>query len=57
MSKVKAEIAPCQKIKTVKHKALQGSYFQILKTLASTIIDMLQAHLKIDIIKPCHGLY
>ncbi len=41
MGKVKREVAPPQKIRTVDHKAWQVPAFQIPKALTSTIIDML----------------
>ena len=57
MRKVKKELTPPQKIRIVEHKAWQVSGFQILKTLSSTVIEMLQITLKIIIIESFHGPY
>ena len=57
MGKVKKEVAPPQKIRTVDHKAWQVPGFQIPKALTSTVIDMLQERLKMGVIEPCHGPY
>ena len=57
MGKVKREVAPPQKIRTVEHKAWQIPGFQIPRALTSTVIDMLQERLKIGVIEPCHGPY
>ena len=57
MGKVKKEVAPAQKIQTIKHKAWQVPGFQIPKTLSFTIIDMFQKRLKIGFIEPFHGSY
>ena len=47
MGKVKKEVAPAQKIQTIKHKAWQVPGFQIPKTLSFMIIDIFQEMLKI----------
>ncbi len=57
MGKVKREVAPPQKIRTINHKAWQVPGFQISKALNSTVIDMLQERLKMRVIEPCHGPY
>ena len=57
MGKVKKEMVPVQKIRTVEHKAWQVSGFQIAKALTSTIIDLLQERLKIGVIEACNGPY
>ena len=57
IGKLKPEIAPPKKIRTLEHKAWQVPGFQILKALALTVIDMLKERLRIDIIEPCYGLY
>lgn len=57
MEKVKKEVAPVQKIKTVDYQAWQVSNFQISKALTSTVINILQEKLKIDIIKACYDPY
>ena len=57
IGKDKKEVVLAQKIRTVEHKAWQVSGFQISKALTTTIIDMLQERLKIEVIKPCHGPY
>ncbi len=57
MGKVKREIAPPKKIRTINHKAWQVPGFQIPKALTFTIINILQERLKIGVIGPCHGPY
>ena len=42
MGKVKREVAPQQKIRTINHKASHFSEFQIPQAFTSTVIDMLQ---------------
>ena len=41
MEKVKREVAPPQKIRTINHKAWKVLELQIPKALTSTVIDML----------------
>ncbi len=57
MGKVKKEVAPTQKIRTIEHKTWQVSGFQISMALSLTVIDMLQERLKMGVIEPCHGPY
>lgn len=57
MRKVRKEVAPAQKIWTIEHKALQVPSLQIPKALSSTVINMLQERLKMEVIEPCHNLY
>ena len=57
MRKVKREVAPPQKIRTINHKAWQVPGFQIPKAFTSTVIEMLQERLNMGVIKPCHGPY
>lgn len=57
IEKVKNEVTPPQKIRTIDHQAWQVPGFQIPKALSSTIINMLQERLKINVIEPCHGPY
>ncbi len=57
MEKLKREVAPPKKIRTIHHKAWQVPEFQIPKALTSTVIDMLQERLKMEIIEPSHGPY
>ena len=57
MEKVRKEVAPAQKIRTIEHKAWQVPGFQIPKALTSNVIDMLQERLKMGVIEPFHGSY
>lgn len=57
IGKVKREVALPQKIETMKHKAWQVSGLQILKTLSSIVIDMLQKTVKIGVIETCYSRY
>ncbi len=57
MGKIKGEVAPEQKIRTINHKAWQVPGFQIPKALTSTVNDILQERLKMGVIEPCHGPY
>lgn len=57
IEKVKREISPSQKIRTVDPKTWQVLGFQICKSLTSTFMDMLQKRLKMGIIKLYHGSY
>ena len=57
MGKVKKEVAPAQKIRTIELKAWQVPGFHIPKALTLTVIDILQGRLRIGVIEPCHGPY
>ena len=57
MGKVKREVDPPWKIRTINHKGWQVPGFQISKALTSTFMDMLQEKLKMGFIEPCHGPY
>ena len=57
MGKIKPEVAPPQRIRTVEHKAWQIPGFQIPKALAPTVIDMLEERLRMGVIEPCNGPY
>ena len=57
MVKLKREVAPSKKIRTINHKAWQVPGFQIPKAFTFIVIDMLQERLKIGVIEHCHGPY
>lgn len=54
---VRPEVAPLQKICTIKHTAWQVPGFRIPRALNKKITDVLQERLAKGVIEPCHGPY
>ena len=57
IGKIRPEVAPFQKIRTIEHKTWQAPGFPIPKSLYGVVTEMLKEWLRRDIIEPCYNLY
>ena len=57
IGRVRPEVAPLQKIRTIKHTAWQVPGFRIPRALNKKVADILREHLAKGIVEPCHRTY
>ncbi|KAJ5747177.1 uncharacterized protein N7511_000772 [Penicillium nucicola] len=57
MSRIRPEVMPAQRIKTVPHEAWQHPGFKIPRALGPVIIEMLRERLKKGVLEHCDGPY
>jgi hypothetical protein len=57
ISKIRPEVTPLQKIRTIEHKAWQAPRFPIPKSLYGVVTEMLKERLRRGVIEPCYGPY